>query len=120
MVVVTAVHHTGVKLAQFDERVKTQNFLSRPDGVMAVREKDGPKSGGLPDGEKDNTLDMWRGRDLLPSGDQFPDGRRDEETFAGPVDRKSVCRGRSMVGVPGEKPGTPGVGRRGEGIQGEA
>ena len=81
MVIIAAVHHARVKLAELDVRIKAENFLSWPDGMATVRKKDGPEGGGLPNGENDDSFDVRCRRNFLPSGDELADGGRNEETF---------------------------------------
>ena len=53
-IVIPAIHDASVKLAHFNKWVKGLNGKSGPDGMYAVREKDRPVSGRLPNWEDDD------------------------------------------------------------------
>ena len=80
-VIVLSIHDPSVELSNIDEWVETLNGKSWPGRMDAVRKKDWPKCGRLPDRKDDDSAGRRRIGDFLPRGYQFPDRRTDEQAF---------------------------------------
>ena len=96
MIIIFAIHYTGVKLSELDEGIEPANFLSRPDRVNTVREKDWPESGGLPNGKENNSVDVgvdrifFQAEISLPIGGQMKRHSPDQLTEKASVQREPV------------------------------